>query len=313
MEGSLDSHNIPWNTPWIPWSYYTQLPPWSLAKSRKKAHGSHRQTGSFWWLWIDPSPFSTIKRDELRGFLHWGYPHSWMVYKFIIEHPNQKWMMTGGTPMMNWPIHFLNHPQQLHTQPVVSQVELLQETEALKDFRRDFWGRDPKNGWSWKNLRTSDSETCFPLFAWTHHFQNRRFKLTLPRLLAYAAINHFLPCNWRACPESWTPDKSCWIWSIFFDHDRWKPQQEDTNTSMTLKETQVSLWSSEETQVFEVPIRLQSSQSPKRKLSMGSPSTAAPSGWNSAALRWVRCGWVLSLHLQSAAEPQWSSPTVAIC
>ena len=29
------------------------------------------------------------------GFLKWGIPNSWLVY--FMEHPNLKWMMTGGT------------------------------------------------------------------------------------------------------------------------------------------------------------------------------------------------------------------------
>ena len=30
------------------------------------------------------------------GFLKWGYPNSWMVYK---GNSIYKWMITGGTPM----------------------------------------------------------------------------------------------------------------------------------------------------------------------------------------------------------------------
>ena len=32
-----------------------------------------------------------------RGSIAMGVPKKWMVY--FMEHPNRKWMMTGGTPM----------------------------------------------------------------------------------------------------------------------------------------------------------------------------------------------------------------------
>ena len=48
------------------------------------------------------------------GFHKWGYPNSWMVYKlFIREHPTQKWMRTGGSPIYGKPhsgVHLCHFP-----------------------------------------------------------------------------------------------------------------------------------------------------------------------------------------------------------
>ena len=47
---------------------------------------------------IPPPPIFAQSPNHLYGgFLKWGTPNSWMV--FVREHPNLKWMMTGGTPM----------------------------------------------------------------------------------------------------------------------------------------------------------------------------------------------------------------------
>ena len=43
-------------------------------------------------LWLDP----TFDHGTYRGFLEYGYPHSWLVS--FMENPIWKWMMTGGYP-----------------------------------------------------------------------------------------------------------------------------------------------------------------------------------------------------------------------
>ena len=42
-----------------------------------------------------------INYQYLRFSENEGYPNSWMV--FVMENPNLKWMMTGGTPVLGNP------------------------------------------------------------------------------------------------------------------------------------------------------------------------------------------------------------------
>ena len=48
--------------------------------------------------WMVDGSFNTLySLSTFEGFLHWGYPQldEWFISGF---HPNQTWMMTGGSP-----------------------------------------------------------------------------------------------------------------------------------------------------------------------------------------------------------------------